>query len=222
MADHRGNVLDGDTILYIIACAHKEQLNGGVVGTIMSNTGLERALRDLKLDFHRSAVGDRHVLDMLQKRELLLGGESSGHLIHLGMSTTGDGIIAALQVLHAMATAGRALSELTAGLDKIPQRMRNVRLAEGTAIPRPSVLKKLAADMEQKLHGKGRVVLRSSGTEPLLRIMVEGDDDTEVESLLNELDEEVRRKWVAPETRSDTEPDAGQEQLQAETETIAD
>lgn len=199
MADAAGERVDGDQILYILSLARQgsRRLMGGVVGTLMSNLGLEQALARHQIPFCRSQVGDRYVLAALQSHGWELGGESSGHIICLDKSTTGDGIIAALEVLAVMVESGRSLAELKAGMQIYPQRMVNVRVSGNGGAPfDPSGDARVQAalrDVEQILAGRGRVLLRNSGTEPLVRVMVEGEDPQEVERLSQVLADTVRQ-----------------------------
>ncbi len=189
MVDGRGEVVDGDELLYIIARAHLRQnkLSGAVVGTVMSNLGLEQALTALDVDFHRTPVGDRHVLDRLMQQGWTLGGETSGHIICLEHTTTGDGIISALQVVTEMVMSGRPLHELKAGMAKLPQRLVNVRVEPGFDFQgHPGVQEALRA-VEAELGDRGRVLLRASGTEPLVRVMIEGTDPAQVARLADRL-----------------------------------
>ena len=196
MVDHLGNVVDGDQILYVIARDRRRQNIhfGGVVGTSMSNLGLEQALGSLDIPFVRSAVGDRYVMGELLKRGWLLGGESSGHIICLDKTTTGDGIVSALQVLSAISSSQSSLAELISKLNKYPQSMVNVRIADSADIAGSDKVQKAVADVESKLGSKGRVLLRPSGTEPVVRVMVEGEDATEVLKLAEELAEVVEKE----------------------------
>jgi phosphoglucosamine mutase len=197
MVDERGNLVDGDQLLYVLACDRQQsnELRGPVVGTVMSNLGLELALRDLGIEFRRAKVGDRHVLQMLKESAGILGGETSGHLICLDRTTTGDGLIAALQVLAVMQRTGRKLSELTAGLVQLPQVLLNVRVREPVnPLDDPAVRNAVGA-VESKLGDRGRVVLRASGTEPVIRIMVEGEDPQEVSALAAQLADAVRTSF---------------------------
>jgi len=191
MADHQGNVSDGDDILYIIAQLQMNKLNGAVVGTVMSNLGLEHAINELQLNFLRASVGDRYVMELLLKEKLVLGGETSGHIINLDLTTTGDGIIAALQVLEAMSVTGKKLSELVAGITNYPQLMRNIRLQEQIDITEIDDINDAIKDAENALGNSGRVVLRPSGTEPLVRVMVEGENEQQVETLVDKLADKV-------------------------------
>ena len=196
MVDHLGNVVDGDQILYVIARdRHRQNIHfGGVVGTSMSNLGLEQALSSLDIPFVRSAVGDRYVMRELLKRGWLLGGESSGHIICLDKTTTGDGIVSALQVLSAISSSQSSLAELISKLNKYPQSMVNVRIADSADIAGSDKVQKAVADVESKLGSKGRVLLRPSGTEPVVRVMVEGEDAREVLKLAEELAEVVEKE----------------------------
>jgi phosphoglucosamine mutase len=189
MVDDIGAVVDGDELLFIIADAlHRQQgLEGGVVGTQMSNLGLEQALREKNISFVRAAVGDRHVLAELKKRKWRLGGESSGHLLCLDKTTTGDGIVSALQVLAAITEYGCSLRELKQGMTKYPQHMINVPGKLKREIRPQTVLASAVAKTEKYLGERGRVLLRASGTEPVVRVMVEGEDPDSVISLAENL-----------------------------------
>ncbi|MGA8707481.1 MAG: phosphoglucosamine mutase [Steroidobacteraceae bacterium] len=203
MVDHLGRLVDGDQLLYVIASAAKAAgiLRGPVVGTVMCNFGLELALRRLGIDFIRAPVGDRHVLARLIESGGILGGETSGHILSLDRATTGDGLLSALQILRIMQTTRRPLAELAAGMDKLPQVLLNVEVEQ--RFDPASVPSIVAAQkrVEQRLAGEGRVVLRASGTEPLIRVMVEGRDESEVRNCADELAQVVRsavpRKAVA-------------------------
>ena len=195
MVDGAGNLVDGDQLLYIIGLHRLAagKLRGGIVGTLMSNFGLELVCRDRGIPFHRAAVGDRYVMAALHERGWDLGGETSGHIICLDKLTTGDGIIAALQVLAAMVQSGRPLAELTAGMQTFPQVMVNVRTSRRIDVQASTAISTAVAAAERQLGGQGRVVLRASGTEPVIRVMVEGSDPALVERLSHELADVVRR-----------------------------
>lgn len=189
MVDSKGEIVDGDELLFIIANAEyrSKRLTGGVVGTQMSNFGLEEALGEKDIPFIRAAVGDRYVLAELNKRSWAFGGESSGHLLCLNLATTGDGIISALQVLAAMLEFNSSLLELSAGMKKYPQHMINVACQDKVDLTRQNVITKAVAQTEKKLGGRGRVLLRPSGTEPVVRVMVEGEDAVKVVTLTEDL-----------------------------------
>ncbi len=194
IVDERGQLLDGDEILYIMA-AHRHAcgvLGGGVVGTLMSNLGLERALSAMQIEFARARVGDRYVLEQLQNRNWLLGGESSGHILCLDLTTTGDGIVSALQTLAAALDLGRPLAELRRGMTKFPQTMVNVRAEQPGTVAELAAVRDAVRDAETALGKRGRILLRPSGTEPLVRVMVEGEDDREVRDVCEELAAVVR------------------------------
>ena len=200
LIDHAGEVVDGDEALYIIAREQPETLNGGVVGTQMSNLGLERAIRALNLDFHRARVGDRYIMEMLREKGLKLGGETSGHIINLDCAGTGDGIISAIQVLGIMRRSGRSLAELKLGMEKCPQKLVNIRL---TRSGDPSGLPEIQAaveDARRELGQHGRVLLRTSGTEPLFRIMVEAEDAGELDRISAMLADRVEAALKADES----------------------
>lgn len=188
MVDHAGNLIDGDQLLYVIANSrHKNgNLQGPVVGTLMSNLGLEKALQKRGIQFMRANVGDRYVLEMLQEHAGILGGETSGHLICLDKTTTGDGLVSALQVLSEIVATRSKLAELVADMPKYPQTMVNVRVVGKPNINNP-VLQASIKDIEGQLGDTGRVVLRASGTEPVIRVMVEGEDAGQVAKLASQL-----------------------------------
>jgi phosphoglucosamine mutase len=178
MVDELGRCVDGDQLLYVLARARRDAgtLQGPVVGTVMSNLGLEQSLAELGIPFRRAQVGDRHVLAMLQEVGGTLGGETSGHILCLDKTTTGDGMISALQVLAVMKSTGAGLAELCAPMPKYPQVLLNVRVARRfDPMQSPSVVE-TAAVVERSFKGRGRIVLRASGTEPVIRVMVEGYD----------------------------------------------
>lgn len=194
MVDAAGNLIDGDQLIYIIAKSRLEQrgLPGEVVGTLMSNLGLEHALQRLGIGFARTQVGDRYIMERLKRDGGILGGEPSGHIICRDRTSTGDGIIAALQVLAALLTSGRGLAELAGEVQRYPQRLINVRLARREDLStRPAVIDAVHG-AERELAGSGRVLLRASGTEPLLRVMVEGSDEAQVTAVAERLADVVR------------------------------
>ena len=193
MVDSRGEVVDGDELLFIIARSRRQQgkLGGSVVGTLMSNLGLEHALQTLGIAFERARVGDRYVLELLQQNGGTLGGESSGHIICLDRTTTGDGIVAALQVLTAMIQDGKPLHELKAGMKKYPQHMINVPVGRGLDVASVPGVQEAVQAVERRLNGRGRVLLRPSGTEPVVRVMVEGEDEKTVMEQAGQLAEVV-------------------------------
>ena len=194
MVDHLGRLVDGDQLLYIIALDRRDlgELSGPVVGTVMSNLGLEHALGKLGVPFLRAKVGDRYVLAMLKEHGGVLGGETSGHLLCLDRTTTGDGLVSALQVLAAMKRSGRTLAELSSGMPSYPQVMINVRVSERADPMESAAVRSAVQRLEQSLGDTGRVVLRASGTEPVIRVMVEGRDHAAVTRYAEDLAEVVR------------------------------
>ncbi|WP_373186283.1 phosphoglucosamine mutase [Halopseudomonas sp.] len=195
MVDNQGAEVDGDELLYILAMELQKRnaLRGGVVGTLMSNLGLELALREKGIDFVRAKVGDRYVMAELRERDWVLGGEASGHMVCLHHSSTGDGIIAALQVLKALQSFGQTLAEARQGMQKCPQVLINVRYQRGTASPLADLgLQSAVKAAEGRLGDSGRVLLRLSGTEPVIRVMVEGQDSARVSAEAESLAGEVR------------------------------
>ncbi|MDH3692368.1 MAG: phosphoglucosamine mutase [Gammaproteobacteria bacterium] len=200
MVDAQGECVDGDELLYIIAKHRKSKgaLHGGVVGTLMSNYGLEQAFREQDIPFLRSSVGDRYVLSSLVEQGWVLGGESSGHIICLDKSTTGDGIIAALEVMFIMAETGQGITQLKQGMEVYPQTMINVRLGQGSVVPKQfdiescESIQNAVRAAQSELSSDGRVVLRASGTEPVIRVMVEGRDSGQVARISNDLAEVVQ------------------------------
>lgn len=187
MVDHRGEVVDGDELVFIITRDRqlRGNMNGGVVGTLMSNFGLELALEKLQVPFVRAAVGDRYVLAELLENDWQVGGESSGHILCLDVTTTGDGIVSALQVVAAVVESGKTLNELKQQMSKYPQVMINVPCAKERVNDKS--VQNAVKETEQALAGKGRVLLRPSGTEPVVRVMVEGEDGPEVQNLAEKL-----------------------------------
>jgi len=194
MVDHLGEKVDGDQILYIIAREglRQGQLRGGVVGTLMSNMGLELALKQLGIPFVRAKVGDRYVLEKLQEKGWRLGAENSGHVILLDKIATGDGIVASLQVLTAMVRNHMSLHDLCTGMKMLPQVLVNVRFTGEHDPLESETVKTVAQDVEKTLAGRGRVLLRKSGTEPLIRVMVEGEDAAQVTALANLIADAVK------------------------------
>lgn len=190
MVDAAGKLYDGDQLLYIIA-KHRQarnKLQSGVVGTLMTNLAFEHAMQRLDIPFVRAKVGDRYVMELLQKKGWQLGGENSGHIICLDKHSTGDGIVSALQVLHAVCTNGQSLTEVASDLHMYPQVLINVRVKGRAAeLLESQAIKEAVTESECALDGKGRVLLRASGTEPLLRVMVEGEDG----SLVRECAEKI-------------------------------
>lgn len=194
MVDHLGNKVDGDQILFIIAreALRSGQLKGGVVGTLMSNMSLEIALKMLGVPFVRANVGDRYVLEKMVEHNWTLGGENSGHIIIADKNTTGDGIIASLAVLSAMVQHRLSLNELASAVKLFPQVLINVRFAGGANPLESEAVKSVAADVEKRLEGKGRILLRKSGTEPLIRVMVECEDGVLAKQCAEEIAEAVK------------------------------
>ena len=199
MVDQRGEIVDGDELLYIIARQRHTAgtLKGGVVGTLMSNLGLEHALGARNIPFRRAAVGDRYVMETLQREGWLLGGESSGHLICLDRTTTGDGIVSALQVLATILDTGLSLHELKSAMVKYPQTMVNVRLERRIDVHSSAPVQSALRETEAQLGETGRVLLRASGTEPVIRVMVEGADASQVQRLAEQLAAVVRDSLTA-------------------------
>jgi phosphoglucosamine mutase len=189
MVDHTGAIVDGDELLFIIArdLHERGKLQGGVVGTLMSNLGLELALAELSIPFIRANVGDRYVIAELLERNWLVGGENSGHIVCFNHTTTGDAIIAALQVLMALKTRNEGLAQARQALRKCPQVLINVRFGGGESPLEHPAVKEASARVTQAMAGRGRVLLRKSGTEPLVRVMVEGEDETQVRNYAEEL-----------------------------------
>ena len=198
MVDHKGELVDGDQLLYVIAMSlyAKGALKGGVVGTLMTNLGLEHAFKEHEIPFSRAAVGDRYVMEQLLDKNWRLGGESSGHLICLDQTTTGDGIVAALQVLAAVVEQGKSLQELAEGMTKYPMLLINVRVAEKPDLDNQPEIQAALREAEAELADSGRVLLRLSGTEPLVRVMVEGQVKKQVESVARKLADVVKNSLV--------------------------
>ena len=189
MTDEQGNLLDGDQLLFILAMSRKAAgtLKGPVVGTVMSNLGLEHALREQDIAFHRAKVGDRYVLESLKASGGTIGGETSGHMIVLDRTTTGDGLVSALQILAIMQSRKEPLSALAAGMPKYPQTMLNVRTDQHLDPAKSPEIMAAVSEVEAELEDSGRVVLRASGTEPVIRVMVEGEDHEQVALLAQRL-----------------------------------
>jgi phosphoglucosamine mutase len=196
MVDHTGKLVDGDELLYLMAQdrVRRQSMVGGVVGTLMSNLGLEHALQRLQIPFERANVGDRYVMEKLVENNWYLGGESSGHLICLDRTTTGDGIISSLQILAAIVETGRTLHDLinTTGMTKYPQTLLNVEISQRIDIKQSAPIQSAVKDAEAMLANRGRVLLRPSGTEPLIRVMVEGQDANQVRQVAQQLADVVR------------------------------
>jgi phosphoglucosamine mutase len=194
MVDHEGEIVDGDELLFIMAKDGfaRDVLQGGIVGTMMSNLGLEVGLRDLGIDFKRSKVGDRYVIEALRANNWMLGGESSGHIAHLGITTTGDGIISALQILNVICHSGKSLHELKSEMTRYPQVLINVKCDNPKGFVDDPKIGAAVLKVTKVLSGHGRVLLRPSGTEPMIRVMVEGEDIKLVSRIAEELAETVR------------------------------
>lgn len=194
MVDHLGRVVDGDQIMYILATARQDEglLQGPVVGTLMSNLGLELALRAKGIEFRRAQVGDRYVMGLLRETGGTLGGETSGHILTLDKTTTGDALVSALQVLAVMRRTGRSLAELAAGMPRLPQVMINVRVARRFDPAAAPPVQDALRQTESELGERGRVVLRASGTEPVIRVMIEAEDEALARSAAESLAAVVR------------------------------
>ena len=188
MVDDKGELVDGDELIYMIARNQYDQdtLQGGVVGTLMTNLGMELALKDLDIPFVRANVGDRYVMQQLQDHNWALGGENSGHILCLNATTTGDGIVAALQVLQALQVHGEKLHEYKQGMTKLPQIMKNVKVTDKSIVEAAGVLEAVK-QAEEEFAGRGRILLRPSGTEPVVRVMAEGEDEQLVDTLVDRL-----------------------------------
>jgi phosphoglucosamine mutase len=194
ICDERGHIVDGDQIMAIIAAAWSESgrlRGGGVAATIMSNLGLERFMQSRGLKLERTKVGDRYVVERMREGGFNVGGEQSGHVILSDFSTTGDGLIAALQVLAVRVESGQPMSALARQFEPAPQRLENVRFKGGEPLKQPSVQTAIA-QAEARLNGSGRLVVRASGTEPLIRIMAEGDDERLVAEVVHDVAGAVR------------------------------
>ncbi len=199
MVDHKGEIVDGDELIYIIAKARLQagHMSGPVVGTLMSNLGMEHGLKKLGLDLIRANVGDRYVMEMLAEHQGILGGENSGHIICLDRTTTGDGIIAALQIMAEMQDSGKNLHELKSGMQKYPQVLVNVKTNKKINPDQDEVIQKSVKAVEKKLGDSGRVLLRASGTEPLIRVMVEGQQEDLVRNYAHQIADDVKKAMGA-------------------------
>ena len=188
MVDAKGELVDGDELIYMIARNQYDQdtLQGGVVGTLMTNLGMELALKDLGIPFVRANVGDRYVMQKLIDHNWVLGGENSGHILCLNATTTGDGIVAALQVLQALQAHGKNLHDYKKGMTKLPQIMKNVKVTDKSVVEAVEVIEAVK-QAEKEFAGRGRILLRPSGTEPLVRVMAEGEDELLVNTLVDRL-----------------------------------
>jgi phosphoglucosamine mutase len=189
MVDHKGEIVEGDELMYIIA-KHSftaSKLTGGVIGTVMSNYGLEQSLKEIGIDFKRVKVGDRYILEGLKQTGWQLGGEVSGHIVHLGFTSSGDGIVAALQVLSAMRDTGKSLHELKQEMHKMPQTLINVKTTTPLNIDTNKDIQQAIEQANKKLAKSGRILIRASGTEPLIRVMVEGENAAQVQTIAEEL-----------------------------------
>jgi len=201
MVDVQGNIVNGDELLYVLAAARQDRgtLHGGVIGTVMSNFGLELALKKRDIPFMRTPVGDRHVHKALVSNGWTLGGEASGHLLCLDRTSTGDGIVSALQVLEVMVGKGKGLAELTGDIQKLPQVMINVPVTGQVSNLKDSqVIDAAVKSVQDQLGNSGRVILRPSGTEPLIRVTLEGIDEAQVNQLASELADVVRNELAGP------------------------
>ena len=197
VADQNGRIIDGDQLMALIGIEHHRQgllRGGGVVATVMSNLGLERRLASEGLVLHRSAVGDRYVLEEMRRTGCNVGGEQSGHIILTDYATTGDGLVAGLQILAALVDSGQMASDLLDQFEPVPQLLKNVRFAPDVAAQplEEARVKAAIASAEAELNGRGRLVIRKSGTEPLIRVMAEGDDAAQVERLVDAICDQVR------------------------------
>ena len=193
IVDEKGQITDGDQMMALIALdrQRRDQLNGAVVATVMSNLGLERRLEEAGIDMLRTQVGDRYVLEEMRKTGSNIGGEQSGHIILSDYSTTGDGLVAALQVLAALVDSGKSASQVLRQFEPVPQLLKNVRFNGGAPLEDPAVKRRIA-DAERELEGRGRLLIRKSGTEPLIRVMAECDDQSLVQRVVDDICEAVQ------------------------------
>lgn len=199
MVDHKGEIVDGDELIYIIAKSRLEigHMSGPVVGTLMTNLGMEHGLKKLGIELVRANVGDRYVMEKLVEHKGILGGENSGHIICLDRTTTGDGIIAALQIMAEMQDTGKSLNELKSGMQKYPQVLVNVKTSKKINPDQDEVIQKTVKAVEKKLGDTGRVLLRASGTEPLIRVMVEGQQEDLVRNYAHQIADDVKKAMGA-------------------------
>jgi phosphoglucosamine mutase len=199
MVDHKGEIVDGDELIYIIAKARLDAglMSGPVVGTLMTNLGMEHGLKKLGINLLRANVGDRYVMEMLTEHKGILGGENSGHIICLDRTTTGDGIIAALQIMAEMQNSGKNLHELKSGMQKYPQILLNIKTNKKINLAEEEGIQNSVKEIEKKLGDTGRVLLRASGTEPLIRVMVEGRQEDLVKNYAHQIAEEVEKAMGA-------------------------
>jgi len=199
MVDHKGEVVDGDELIFIIAKARyaSGNLQGPVVGTSMSNLGMEHALQKININLLRANVGDRYVMELMKRHKSVLGGEGSGHIICLDRTTTGDGIVAALQVLAEIHGTGKTLHELKSEMRKYPQILLNVKVSKKVNLKDNEAIQNAIKSVEKALGDQGRVLLRASGTEPLIRVMVEGADEAKVKKYAHSLVDDVKNAITA-------------------------
>jgi len=193
MVDHEGDVVNGDEVLAIIAAHRLPEIGKDVVGILMSNLGLEKSILNMGLNFHRANVGDRYVMDIMRQTGGILGGESSGHIIVRDRISTGDGTIAALQVLHALIDTGKSLRDLKQVMTKYPQTLVNVRIKEKIDLAQNTEIQKAVKAAEKQMGERGRVLLRASGTEPLIRVMVEAEEESETSELAHKIADVVKQ-----------------------------
>ncbi len=199
MVDHKGEIVDGDELIYIIAKSRlrANALTGPVIGTLMTNLGMEIALKQLGVDLLRAKVGDRYVMELLVENKGILGGENSGHIICLDRTTTGDGVISALQIMAEMQDTGKNLHELKSGMTKYPQVLLNIKTESKIDLDGDETIQKAVKEVEKKLGDNGRVLLRASGTEPLIRVMVEGENEDKVTEYANQIADQVSKAMDA-------------------------
>ena len=195
MVDENGSLLDGDQLLFILAmyCKENNMLKNPVVGTVLSNLGLEESLKSHGIEFIRSKVGDRNILSLLRETGGNLGGEASGHMICMDYVETGDGLITAIQVLEIMKNKSSSLSNLASGMKKYPQVTENIDNKNNFNVSDSKEIETLVDDIEKKLEGKGRLILRPSGTEPLIRIMLEGESKDDLISHMSDLKQNIEK-----------------------------